>query len=41
MIWKLIHIIDITLWLFMGASVVYVVFFGLVCLLLYLGGSLV
>ena len=33
MIWKLIHIIDITLWLFMAASAVYVLFFALVSIL--------
>lgn len=30
MIWKLIHIIDIALWLFMAASTVYILFFALV-----------
>lgn len=30
MVWKLIHIIDIALWLFMAASVVYILFFALV-----------
>lgn len=33
MIWKLIHIIDISLWLFMAASAVYVLFFALVSIL--------
>ena len=33
MIWQIIHIIDITLWLFMAASAVYVLFFALVSIL--------
>lgn len=33
MIWHCIHIIDITLWLFMAASAVYVLFFALVSIL--------
>lgn len=30
MVWQLIHIIDIAIWLFMAASVVYILFFALV-----------
>jgi len=33
MIWKLIHITDITLWLFMAASTIYILFFALVSIL--------
>ena len=30
MLWHLIHIVDILLWLFMAASVLYILFFALV-----------
>lgn len=33
MVWKLIHIIDIALWLFMAASTIYILFFALVSIL--------
>ncbi len=32
MLWNILHIVDIALWLFMAASVAYVVFFAIISL---------